>query len=272
MILKEITCKSALTGKAESYTLNPYVGCQHGCLYCYATYIARWKNENTEWGTWVHIKTNIAEALQKQLQKIKPVCIFISTVCDAYQPVELKYKITRECLEVLSTISRLDTSMEVILLTKSDLVLRDIDILKKFSKGRIKVGFSVNTMNDNTASIFERNTPPPSRRLNCAISLKKENIKTGIFVNPILPYITERELPLLIKFANENNLDFIGFDTLNYITGHVGKKVRLLYKHFGAEAIKRFDYAAISKDYKIEVRDLIRKLTAGCKAEVDLSF
>lgn len=248
------------------------MGCQHGCAYCYATYITRWKKEEAEWGKWVHVKTNIAEVLQKQLQKVRPTCIFMSTVCDIYQPAEAKYGITRKCLEVLQATAQIDTNLEVILLTKSDLILRDIDILERFPFGRLKVGFSVNTMDDKIASIFEHNTPSPTKRLNSAIKLKAENIKTGIYINPILPYITERELPSLIEFAKKHDLDFIGFDTLNYITGHVGKKVRVLYKCFGAEALKRLNYAAAETSYKSELRDFIKKLTAGYKAEADIAF
>lgn len=220
----------------------------------------------------MHVKTNIAQVLQKELLKIRSACIFMSTVCDIYQPLEAKYKITRKCLTVLSNIAKLDKNMNVILLTKSDLILRDIDVLKSFPSSALKVGFSINTMNDNVASAFERNAPPPSSRLSCAIAVKKENIRTGIFVNPILPYITEKELPSIIKFVNENNLDFIEFDDLNYITGHVGKKVRVLYKSFGTDAVERFNYASEGISYKEEIRNFIKKLITGCKAEADISF
>jgi DNA repair photolyase len=272
MIIKEITCKSALTGKDGEFTLNPYVGCSHACAYCYAVYIARWKNETLGWGSWIYVKTNIPEVLEKQLQKLKTANVFMSTVCDVYQPIEAKYKITRRCLEVLSSAAQKNNAINITLLTKSDLILRDIDILQAFPKGTFSAGFSINTMHDDIATFFEKNASPPTQRFIAIKKLKKYGISTGIFVSPILPYITEKDLPELLKFTNENNLDFVGFDKLNYISREAGSKTRMLYKRLNKEAQGRFRCAATDSTYIFEIRSAIRDFTKSCKSKVDIHF
>lgn len=74
MRISEVSCRSALTGRGGSYTLNPYVGCTHMCVYCYASYISRWKGENGPWGTWVHVKVNVPEVLKKELSRLSLPC------------------------------------------------------------------------------------------------------------------------------------------------------------------------------------------------------
>lgn len=100
--------KSALTKSslpASDYVINPYVGCCFGCRNCYASFIGRWKHLGEEWGNFIDVKINAAEILKKELEKKKNQnfgSIFFSSVTDPYQPVEGKYQVTRECLEVLA--------------------------------------------------------------------------------------------------------------------------------------------------------------------------
>lgn len=257
---EEVTCKSSLTGGSGHYRLNPYVGCQHKCIYCYATFIARWRGKKGPWGSWVQIKTNIVSVLRRELHRKKGVHIFLSTVCDVYQPIESKYQITRQCLEVLCKKAHLDPQLDVFLLTKSDMVRRDCDILSQFPRDSLEVAFSITTHRDEIAKNFELYSPSPSERIAAARTLKKFGLKVGMLINPILPYITEQDMRALLQIAEDVGLDFVGFDTLNYICGHVGSKVRPIYEYLGGEALERFEQAKRDPLYKHELQKLIAKL------------
>ena len=118
MKIYERKVKSVLTrSKISDYTLNPYVGCFHGCSYCYAAFIRKFRKIQEEWGDFVEVKINAPEILRKEIMRKSPKRVFLSTVCDPYQPVEAFYKITRKCLEVFLEFPLLD--IEVSILTKS---------------------------------------------------------------------------------------------------------------------------------------------------------
>ncbi|MFH1173016.1 MAG: radical SAM protein [bacterium] len=144
MKIKETQCRSAIAKcgfPGGGWAINPYVGCGHGCAYCYARFIKRFTGHIENWGDFVDVRMNIAEVLQKQLKspKYKKGRIIIGTVTDPYQPVEKKYEITRGILTVLANCPN-----PVSILTKSDLVLRDLDLLKKIKK--VDVNFTINTL------------------------------------------------------------------------------------------------------------------------------
>jgi len=130
---KSILIKSGLPG--SDWVINPYNGCLFGCMYCYAAQIARWKHPDEEWGTYLDVKINAPELLKKQLEKLKKKFskkdfgfIFLSSVTDPYVGMEAKYKITRKCLQVLADF---DYQGGIGIQTKSPLVTRDVDLLKK---------------------------------------------------------------------------------------------------------------------------------------------
>ena len=105
MIVREIECQSILTKsgiEVVDYALNPYVGCGHGCVYCYARFMKRFTGHKEEWGEFVDVKINAAEVLARQMRRAKRGNIAFGTVTDPYQPLERKYEITRACLEVLT--------------------------------------------------------------------------------------------------------------------------------------------------------------------------
>ncbi len=136
MEIKEIQSKSILTKSKlpdADYVVNPYTGCRFGCVYCYASFMSRYVGKDiNDWGEFVYVKINAPELLQKEIQKLKNkgkgLSILFSSVTDPYQGVEAKYQVTRKCLQVL-----VDYGFEgkVSILTKSQLVTRDIDLLKK---------------------------------------------------------------------------------------------------------------------------------------------
>lgn len=130
--VKSVLNKSNLP--ASDYVINPYVGCGFGCLYCYASFIGRWKHPGEEWGNFVDVKINVPEVLKKELEKRKNRSvgsIFFSSVTDPYQPVEEKYQIASKCLTVLANYQHQGL---ISVLTKSPLVLRDVEIFKKIKK------------------------------------------------------------------------------------------------------------------------------------------
>ena len=272
LAVDEVTCKSALTGCGGSYRLNPYVGCQHRCTYCYATYIARWRGKSGPWGSWVQAKTNVVPVLTREVSRKKKPYVFLSTVCDVYQAIERKYELTRQCLSVLCEAAHSDRRADVFLLTKSDLVQRDADVLAAFPDGTLRVAFSVTTSRDETAALFEPTAPRPSRRFAAAAALKRAGLTVGVLANPILPYVTERDLPALLQAAEDAGLDFVGFDMLHYLTGHVGGKLRDVYRKVGPEAVARLDQARNDPAYEGEVRRLVGELTAGRRIAVETHF
>ncbi|MCS7119148.1 MAG: radical SAM protein [Archaeoglobaceae archaeon] len=162
------------------YTVNPYLGCAHGCIYCYARlYCERRIGEN--WGRIVIVKENLIETLLEEVRKIKRGIVALSTVTDAYQYIEEKEKLTRETLRIL-----FENRFHVSIQTKSSLVIRDIDLLRENSD-KVDVGLTITTLNDEVARVVEPNAPLPSEREKALEKLASEGIKTWIFLGPLLP-------------------------------------------------------------------------------------
>ncbi|MCD6481878.1 MAG: radical SAM protein [Thermoplasmata archaeon] len=179
--MKEKWCKSALTISrlpGIDYSLNPYVGCQHGCVYCYVPNVLRMERE--EWKHNLYAKINMPAVLRKELKVKRRGVVGISTSTDAYQPAERKYEITRNCLLLLA---KYDWPVDI--LTKSDMVLRDVDILTKMS--HVKVGFTIPTLNDEMRKHLEPNAPSIERRLKALKQLSEMEIYTYVFAGPLFP-------------------------------------------------------------------------------------
>jgi DNA repair photolyase len=144
VIVREIECKSILTKsgiEGVDYALNPYVGCGHGCVYCYASFMKRFTGHKEEWGAFVDVKVNAADVLARQMKRAKRGNIVSGTVTDPYQPLEERYEITRVCLKVLA-----DYDSPVSILTKSNLVLRDLDLLRRLKD--VEVGLTITALDD----------------------------------------------------------------------------------------------------------------------------
>jgi DNA repair photolyase len=185
--VKEIICKSILSTSGIpgiDYALNPYVGCEHGCIYCYAVFMKRFTGHNETWGEFVDIKINAQEVLKKQLAKIKPGKISIGTVTDGYQPLEKKYKITRSCLKEL-----MKYEYPTSILTKSSLVLRDLDIFKKLKV--LDIGITITTLDEGIRRILEPKTCSGVERLETLRRLAEEGIDTWAFFGPLLPCFSD---------------------------------------------------------------------------------
>jgi len=213
MKISEIKCKTALSQShlpGLDYSLNPYMGCQHNCCYCYVPNVLR--IERQKWGSFVKIKTNIPIVLSKELKKKKPGVVGISTVTDPYQPVEKKYKLTRYCLEQL-----LIHEFPVHIQTKSDLVTRDVDIISKIKNAEVM--FSIGTINDSERKILEPNSSPIENRLKAMREISETGIKTSVFFGPVYPSIKKENLLDIINTFLEYNVKEIMVDKFNLKPG-----------------------------------------------------
>lgn len=257
--VEQTTCKSALTGSGGHYRLNPYVGCEHACAYCYATYLARWRGQEGPWGSWVQVKTNVARVLEKELQRKRGIEVFLSTACDVYQPVEQQYRLTRQCLSVLALAAQQEGGPTVSVVTKSAAILQDLDVLRVFPEGRLRLTFSLALMDDEVAAMLEPGASRPSERLAALARLTAEGFQAGLFVSPVLPYYTERDLPALLEAAGEAGCCSLGFDLLNYLDRHVGAKLRAAYRELGPEPLARLQQAR-GEEYEREVKAQIETL------------
>jgi DNA repair photolyase len=182
---KSILQKSGLPG--IDYVINPYTGCVHGCVYCYARFMKRFTNHAEPWGSFLDAKVNAPELLARLLARRRtPLteCVFLSSVTDPYQMPEKKYELTRRLLEVLA-----QYDVPVSILTKSDLVLRDADILSRI-KGA-EVGMSFGVADDEWSLLLEPRASPPSRRLAALRTLRERGIETSAFISPFIPGVSD---------------------------------------------------------------------------------
>jgi DNA repair photolyase len=167
------------------YSLNPYTGCGHGCIYCYAPATIRYGGAEP-WGTFVTAKTNIPAVLERELRKTPRGVVGISTVTDPYQPVEARLKLTRSCLEVLQA-----KQFPACIQTKSALVIRDIDVIRDF--GEKEVGLTITTLDNEASAVLEPGASLPGERLDALKRLTDAGITTWAFVGPIVPGFVDDE-------------------------------------------------------------------------------
>jgi DNA repair photolyase len=182
MIVKEIKAKTILSkSQIYDYSLNAYVGCQHNCVYCYAKFMKRFTGHREPWGSFVDVKINAPELLAREVKKKKKGRVWISGVCDAYQYIEKKYGVTRSCLEIL-----VESGWPVTIQTKSPLVIRDVEILKRSADS--EVGFTITTADEKVRKIFEPGAPPIAKRVEALGILHAAGITTFVMVAPLLPH------------------------------------------------------------------------------------
>lgn len=204
MIIREIQVKDVITKSnlpAGDYSVNPYVGCTHACKYCYASFMKRFTNHPEPWGTFLDVKywPEI-----KNPEKYAGKELFISSVTDPYNPQEEKFQRTRALLEQLE-----GSGTKLSIQTKSDLVLRDIDLIKKFPDAR--VGFSINTLDEDFRADMDQ-AVSIERRLAAMKKLHDEGIRTSCFMSPIFPGITDVEA-VIDRVKNQCN--YIWLENLN---------------------------------------------------------
>jgi DNA repair photolyase len=192
-------------------SINPYRGCEHGCIYCYArpTHEYFGLSLGLDFETKIFVKENAPSLLRKELSspKWKPQAIALSGNTDPYQPAERHFQLTRECLRVLSEFRN-----PVAIVTKNFLVTRDIDILKNLSEyGAALVAFSVTTLDPNLARAMEPRASQPEYRLKAIQKLSENSIPTMVMVAPVIPGLTDHEIPNIIRRAVDAGAEGAGY-------------------------------------------------------------
>lgn len=236
--VNEVKCRSILNRSGipgTDYGINPYIGCAHKCQYCYAVFMKKFTGHTEPWGDFVDAKVNAPEVLSRQLKRLKRSQeILFGTVCDAYQPLEKKLRITRKCLQAL-----LPYDHSVSILTKSPLVTRDIDILTQLSS--IEVGFTITTLTPKVLRVYEPGALPPTERFRAMKMLAKHGIRTWVFVAPVLPFLGDSKQSILqiVQKARKAGASYIMFDTLNPYPKVWHNVKQLARKHF-PEALPHF--------------------------------
>lgn len=163
------------------YTLNPYMGCQFGCAYCYAAFFINSSERRDTWGQWVDVKTNTLRELGKK-KALLGKKIYMSSVTDPYQPIENKIELTRAVLELLSDKTK---QPRLVIQTRSPLVSRDIDLFKRFE--HLRVNMTVTTDSEEVRKRFEPSCPSNDRRMEAIEQIKAAGIRVCVCITPMLP-------------------------------------------------------------------------------------
>ena len=246
MKIKEIKAKSIIVKSNlpdGDFVINPYVGCTHGCKYCYARFMKRFTGHTEPWGSFVDIKINAPDLIPKDTNRYKGKSITISSVTDPYQPIEEKYKLTRKIIERLIPLQpRLD------LITKSDLVVRDIDLFKQFKNCTVTLSFSVT--GDKLRKQIELLSSTTEQKINALKELHNAKIPTALFISPIFPQITDWE-----KIINKTKsfVDEYWFENLNLYPSIKREIYRFLRKN-KTELVEKYQkiYSKNSNYWNIE--------------------
>lgn len=206
---KAVLVKSDLP--ASDYVANPYSGCPHRCRYCYASFMKRFTGHTEEWGTYLDVKEYDSCKIPKALGS---KTVLLSSVTDPYNPYEVKFHKSRDILKLL-----VNSDAHVEILSKSDLMVEDIGLLKEFRD--LSVGISLNTLDDDFRKDMEPGAPSVQRRLNALEKLHSAGIPTYLFISPIFPYLTDIRA---ILRETAGNIDKVCFENLN-LRGSTKKEI-----------------------------------------------
>lgn len=230
-------------------SVNPYRGCEHGCIYCYArpTHEYLGYSAGLDFETKIMVKEDAPQLLRKELQSPgwKPQVLAMSGVTDPYQPIEGKLQLTRKCLEVL-----LEFRNPVVMITKNRRIIRDIDLLSALARFQSAAVFiSITTLNDDVCGVLEPRTSPPEKKLEAVSALAKAGIPTGVLIAPVIPGLTDHEIPKILQSAVAAGAAFAGMVPLRLPYGVADLFKEWLEKHF--------------PDQKEKVLNRIRSLRGG---------
>ncbi len=195
-------------------SINPYRGCEHGCVYCYARPFHEYLgfSSGLDFETKIMVKESAPELLRRELsaRKWKPQVIALSGVTDCYQPVERRLRLTRGCLEVLAEFRN-----PVAIVTKNNLVTRDLDLLGELARHQAAAVFiSLTTLDTELRKVMEPRTSPPAARLAAVRALRDAGVPVGVLVAPVIPGLTDHEIPALIAAAVKAGAQFASHVTL----------------------------------------------------------
>ncbi len=265
MKVKEIKAKSIIVKSnlpEGDFVINPYTGCSHACLYCYARFMKRFTNHLEPWGDFVDVKINAPDLIPESTGKYKNRSITIGSVTDPYLPLETKYKLTRKILERLI---RLQPRLDII--TKSDLILRDVDLLKQFDDCIIAVSASL--LDEKAKNKLEPKSMSTTRRLETLKKLHEADIQTALFISPIFPEISDwhKLINLTKDFVDE-----YWFENLNLYPS-IRDQVYGFLRAYNSDLISKYReiYSAGSR-YWDKVEKDIKDYCAGNKLNCRIYF
>jgi DNA repair photolyase len=213
-------------------SVNPYRGCEHGCIYCFArpTHEYLGFSSGLDFESKIMIKTDAPELLEAELTSSKwnPQVIMMSGVTDPYQPIERKLKLTRRCLEVLAKFRN-----PVAMITKNRLITRDLDLLKDLAVHEaVAANISVTSLDPKLQRILEPRTSPPNARLDTVSQLRAAGIPVGVMVAPIIPGLTDHELPAIVEACAKAGAQFAGYTIVRLPWAIAPLFERWLEEHF----------------------------------------
>jgi DNA repair photolyase len=262
---KSILSKSGISG--VDYVVNPYTGCSHNCVYCYATFMKRFSGHAEPWGKFVDAKVNAPELLRTQLRRAPAGRLMMSSVTDCYQPLEKKYELTRRCLE--SLFFRPD--MELSILTKSALVTRDIDLLKAIPQ--CSVGMTVTSADDKISCILEPGASPASARFEALNTLREAGIEVWAFFGPVVPYFgdSDEAIEEVLRGVEKAGVRKITVDRMNLYPA-VKARLQALFCRNGTEPAEYFRSVIDDDSYEQDLRSRIGRIAARLSVEIDQIF
>ncbi|WP_428868455.1 SPL family radical SAM protein [Clostridium sediminicola] len=266
MVYKEITCKKAINklkrAMPYSWDLNLYGGCEHGCKYCYAMYTKQYGNTNDFFNE-IHIKTNVIEQIEKQLRSAnwKREVINIGGVTDSYQPIEEKYKLMPEVLKLL-----IKYKTPAIISTKSDLILRDYDLIDELSRiTYVNIAATITTTDENLRKKIEPKGAPWNKRFQMLKTFRNTNASTGLHVMPIIPYLTDSYENIDSLFYNAKNSDvyYVLPGTL-YLRGYTRRVflnfIKIEFPKVYNDMLEIYKSGGADREYKNSLYKMVNKL------------
>ncbi len=249
-----------------AWTINPYRGCEFACKYCYARYTHEFMEmrDGVDFERKIYVKQHTSNLLRQELKKVKlGEDIAIGTATDPYQPAERRFEVTRAILEEIS----LHADLDIGIVTKSNLVLRDIDVLREVAKNnRIIVNVTITTLNTDLARMLEPRTPRPDLRMDAMHKLNQAGIEAGVICAPVLPGITDspRDLEDLVRATAEAGGKYIYANSLFLKPCSAAVFMPFLDKEFPdlAESYRqRFaEKAFLSPAYRKQLSELMAQL------------
>lgn len=270
-----IECKSALNkvqNMGFGWSLNPYRGCVHACMYCYAraNHLHLGLNAGEDFETQLFVKTNFVEVLRRELARPswKREEVAIGTATDPYQPIEGKYRLTRGALAALA-----DFGTPAHIVTKSPLVIRDIDELRRLDeRAGVRVCLTITTLDETIWRVMEPGTAPPKQRIRALSMLARAGVPCGIFVAPVLPRLTDGEeaMRALMQTAKDAGAGFVWSGPLR-----LGSDIRPIYlsaieRHY-PELLDRYERNYRTANAPQTYRDFLRDRIHSIRDEVGLS-
>jgi DNA repair photolyase len=270
IIFEEVECKTIInkttaTGMGWQYSINPYRGCQHACVYCFArgTHEYLGYDSGRDFESRIIVKVNAAEVFRRELQRAswQRDLILIGTACDPYQQAEIKYGITRKLLEVA-----VEFAQPVHMLTKSPSVLRDIDLWVRLANvAEAQIAFSIPTLDEGLWKKMEPGTAMPAKRFEAIRRMTDAGVRCGVMLAPIIPGLTDSEehIERMVVTAKEHGATFVSPNVLFLKPGTKEwfmPALREAYPHLAGKYQRYYQGPYAPKDYTREVIALVNKV------------